>query len=74
MPSRDVSMENASKSQPIPSQSGQDDDDAITVVSGPASSNPGPPSEVLSTQLLQLSATDREAECERRRKNGNVPS
>jgi hypothetical protein len=73
MPSCDVSMENTSKSWPILSQSGQDDDDAITVVSGPASSNPGPPSEVVSTQLLQSSAADREAERERRRKNGNVP-
>ena len=71
MPSREVSTEN---SQPITSQSGQDDDDTVTVVGGPASSNPGPPSEVLSTQLLQSSATDREAERERRRKNGNVPS
>ena len=33
-----------------------------------------PPSEVLSTQLLQSSATDREAEHERWCKNGNVPS
>ena len=42
---------------------------------GPASTDPGPPSssEVLSTQLLQSSVTDREAEHERRRKNGNVP-
>ena len=66
-------MENTSKSQPILSQSEQDDDDAITIVSGPTSSNPEPPLEVLSTQLLQLSATDREAERERQRKNGNVP-
>lgn len=73
MPSRNVSTENVSESQPIPSQSGQDDDDTTTVVSGPASSNPGPPSEVLSTQLLQSSAADREAERERRRKNGNLP-
>ena len=71
MPSREVSTEN---SQPITSQSGQDDDDTVTVVGGLASSNPGPPSDVLSTQLLQSSATDREAERERRRKNGNVPS
>ena len=61
-----------SKSQPIPSQSGQDDD-TITVVSGPASSNPRPPSEVLSTQLLQSSAVDHEAECDQWRKNGNLP-
>jgi hypothetical protein len=31
------------------------------------------PSQVLSTQLLQSSVADREAERERRRKNGNVP-
>jgi hypothetical protein len=31
------------------------------------------PLEVVSTQLLQSSGTDREAERERRRKNGNVP-
>lgn len=63
-----MSTKNASKSQRILPQSGQDD-----VTSGPASSNPGPPSEVVSTQLLQSSAADREAERERRRKNGNVP-
>ena len=74
MPSRDVSKENTSKSQPILSQSGQDDEDAIMVISGPASSNPGPPPEVISTKLLQLSATDRKAECKRQHKNGNVPS
>jgi hypothetical protein len=73
MPSRNASTENASENQPVPSQSVQDDDDAITVVGGTASSNPRPPSEVLSTQLLQSSAADREAERERRRKNGNVP-
>ena len=33
----------------------------------------GPPSEIISTQLLQSSAVDREAKRERRRKNGNVP-
>jgi hypothetical protein len=85
MPSRNASTvtENtASESQPIPSQFGQDGDDEIMVISGPAarapniapaSSNPGLPSEIISTQLLQSSATDRQAERERRRKNGNVP-
>lgn len=66
MPCCNVSTENASNSQPIP-QPGQD------VISGPASSNSRPPSEVVSTQLLQSSVADREAERERRRKNGNVP-
>ena len=62
-----MSTENESKSPQ--SQPGQDD-----VTSGPpASSNPGPPLEVVSTQLLQSGAADREAERERRRKNGNVP-
>ena len=61
-----------SKSQPIPSQSGQDDD-TIMVISGPASSNPGPPSEILLTQLLQSSAADHEAEHDQWHKNGNLP-
>ena len=66
MPSRDVSTEN----EPIPSQlePGQDE-----IISDPASSNPGPPSEIVSTQLLQSGAADREAKREKRRKNGNVP-
>jgi hypothetical protein len=35
--------------------------------------NPGPPLEVISTQLLQSGAAEREAERERQHKNGNVP-
>jgi hypothetical protein len=42
------------------------DEDNVTVV------NTSPSQEVLSTQLLQAAATDREAERERRRNNGNI--
>ena len=48
--------------------------DEITVISasGPASSNSGPPSVAVLTQLLQSSAADWEAECKRQHKNGNI--
>jgi hypothetical protein len=56
------------------SQPGRVLQDEITI-SGPASdsSNPGPPSEIISTQLQQSSAADCEAKRKRRCKNGNVP-
>jgi hypothetical protein len=55
------------------SQAGLDGSDSEIIVTSQASNNPGPSSEVISTQLLQSNAADREAERERRRKNGNVP-
>ena len=54
-----LSTKNVSQQILSSSQPGQDK------ISGPASSNPGPPSEVISTQSLQSSAADREAERER---------
>jgi hypothetical protein len=43
------------------------------ISSQPGRSNSGPPSEIVSTQLMQSGAADCEAEREKRRKNGNVP-
>ena len=67
MPSCDAST--ATTSEPSSGQSTQLDDDKITVVDGPASSNW--PTAILSTELLQTEIADREAERERRRQNGN---
>ena len=67
MPSCDAST--ATTSEPSSGQSTQLDDDEITVVDGPASSNR--PTAILSTELLQTEIADREAECERRCQNGN---